>query len=125
MNESDTGLVAGILALPILVILFLWLIVALVAAAVAPIGRRLQFFIITLFFLGPLGIAAAAVAQPRPPRYGVAPAPRPAVASTPMPLHKEGPPPEPIDLNLPPLGSGKSPADFLVRHMRKGDKRDK
>lgn len=107
----------------ILVLLAIWLLLfPTVAAVVAPDDRRWTFFWITLFFLGPFGIAAAAIAQPRPPRFVTA-SPH-AVTSTPTHPRRKGPPPEPIDLNLPPLGTGNSPADILVRHMRKGDKRD-
>jgi hypothetical protein len=51
---------------------FLYLLVfglfAGVAALVAPYERRLTFFLITFFFLGPLGIGFASVATTRPPR---------------------------------------------------------
>jgi hypothetical protein len=58
-----------IVGIPVAVVLFLWLLVAVVASLVAPDDRRWTFFWITLFFLGPLGIAAAAIAQPRTPLY--------------------------------------------------------
>ena len=65
MDESGS-FGAFLLTVPFVLILIAWLIVAGVAAWVAPEGRRLTFFLITLFFLGPIGIAAAAIAQPRP-----------------------------------------------------------
>ena len=64
-DKTGIGLLFG---LPFVVLLVAWLIVAGVAALVAPDDRKGTFFLITLFFLGPLGIAAAAIAQPRPPR---------------------------------------------------------
>ncbi len=54
--------------MPLFLALFavaVWIVIALVAAAVAPDDRRITFFLITLFFLGPIGIAAASIAQPR------------------------------------------------------------
>ena len=45
----------------------IWLICAAVAAGVAPRGRQPEFFLLTLFFLGPLGVGFAAVAVPRDP----------------------------------------------------------
>ena len=38
-----------------------------VAAVVAPERRRLRFFLLTLFFLGPLGVGFAAIAPPGVP----------------------------------------------------------
>lgn len=60
--------IAWLFGIPFGVLLIAWLIVAGVAALVAPDDRKGTFFLITLFFLGPLGIAAAAIAQPRPRR---------------------------------------------------------
>jgi hypothetical protein len=37
-----------------------------VAALVAPQGRRVTFFLLSLFFLGPFGVGFASVAPPRP-----------------------------------------------------------
>jgi hypothetical protein len=55
-----------LLGLPFGVLLLLWLIMGLIAAWVAPEDRRLVFFLLTFFLLlGPLGVAAAAIAQPR------------------------------------------------------------
>ena len=66
MNDNTgIGLLFG---LPFVVLLLGWLIIAGVAAVVAPDDRKGTFFLITFFFLGPLGIAAAAIAQPRPQR---------------------------------------------------------
>ncbi|KUI41812.1 hypothetical protein AU198_11650 [Mycobacterium sp. GA-1199] len=48
-----------------LAILLWWIFIGAVAAFVAPEDRRLTFFLITIFFLGPLGIGFAAVAQSR------------------------------------------------------------
>jgi hypothetical protein len=42
-------------------------ICGLIAEAVAPLDRTWVFFWLTVLGLGPLGILAAAVAQPRPP----------------------------------------------------------
>jgi hypothetical protein len=42
-----------------------WVISAAVASGVAPEGRSGEFFILTLLFLGPLGVGFAAVAAPR------------------------------------------------------------
>jgi hypothetical protein len=46
-------------------IIFIWVASALVASGVAPRGRGGEFFVLTLFFLGPLGVGFAAVAAPR------------------------------------------------------------
>jgi hypothetical protein len=71
MNENvhssfDLGSVFGAY---IGTIIAIWVVCAIVAAAVAPRGRRGEFFLSTLFFLGPLGVGFASVAQPRE-RYG-------------------------------------------------------
>lgn len=47
------------------VLVFLWVVMALVAAAYAPRGRSVEFFLLALLFLGPLGIGFASVAVPR------------------------------------------------------------
>jgi hypothetical protein len=47
-------------------ILVAWLISAFVALSEAPRGRGGEFFLLTLFFLGPLGVGFAAVAQREP-----------------------------------------------------------
>ncbi|WP_156661571.1 hypothetical protein [Mycobacterium sp. 852002-51163_SCH5372311] len=46
-------------------VLIVWIISALVASAEAPRGRAAEFFVITLLFLGPLGVGFAAIATPR------------------------------------------------------------
>jgi hypothetical protein len=46
-------------------LIFIWVVCAIVAAGVAPRGRQGEFFLLTLFFLGPLGVGFAAVATPR------------------------------------------------------------
>jgi ribosomal protein S27E len=51
----------------IVTLIVVWLISAAVAAGVAPRERRPEFFLLTLFFLGPLGVGFAAVAVPREP----------------------------------------------------------
>jgi DNA-directed RNA polymerase subunit RPC12/RpoP len=43
-----------------------WLVLAVVASLVAPADRSGTFFWTTLLFLGPLGLMAALIAQPRP-----------------------------------------------------------
>lgn len=65
--QGVADIFASLSIIAIGVLVFLWVLIAAVAAVVAPYDRRLTFFLITLFFLGPIGIAAAAVAQPRPP----------------------------------------------------------
>ena len=57
-DTHELELLAGV---PVILIVVGWIAVAIVA----PAGRNGTFFIITLLFLGPLGLAAAAVAQPR------------------------------------------------------------
>jgi hypothetical protein len=51
---------------------FFWLLVSGlcggVAAFVAPPTRRLEFFLLTFFFLGPFGVGFASVAPTRPPK---------------------------------------------------------
>jgi hypothetical protein len=42
-----------------------WILSAAVASAVAPQGRGVEFFVLTLLFLGPVGVGFAAVAVPR------------------------------------------------------------
>jgi hypothetical protein len=52
--------------------LLVWLMVfgffGAIAAIVAPPRRRLRFFLLTLFFLGPLGIGFASIAPPVLPK---------------------------------------------------------
>jgi DNA-directed RNA polymerase subunit RPC12/RpoP len=64
-NDAPTFL----LGLPVILVILLWLVLPVVAAVIAPADRRGTFFLITLLFLGPLGVVAAAVAQPRTPLY--------------------------------------------------------
>jgi DNA-directed RNA polymerase subunit RPC12/RpoP len=52
-------------AAPFILGVLLWIALAVVAAIVAPPYRRPTFCLLTLFILGPLGVAAAAIAQPR------------------------------------------------------------
>lgn len=65
--ESDTEIQFGdfaiIAALPLVVGVVLWMVLAVVAGLVAPEGRRFTFFICTLLFLGPLGLHAALVSS--------------------------------------------------------------
>jgi hypothetical protein len=49
------------------VVVLVWLVSAFLASVVAPRKRRIEFLIITLVILGPLGVGFAAVAQPRDP----------------------------------------------------------
>jgi hypothetical protein len=67
MNDNNVDLVTLLATTPLGLIVFLWLLVAFVAAHVAPDGRKGMFFVIALLFLGPFGIAAAPIAQPRTP----------------------------------------------------------
>ena len=50
------------------------LLITVITAIVARKSRRIQFFLLTLLFLGPLELAAAAIAQPRDPMYFAPPA---------------------------------------------------
>ena len=63
--SNDTHGLELLAGVPVILIVVGWIAVAIAAAIVAPAGRNGPFFIITLLFLGPLGLAAAAVAQPR------------------------------------------------------------
>jgi hypothetical protein len=67
-NQFDPAafLFANLIALTLGWLLFFGLCGG-IAAVVAPQGRRWTFFMITLFFLGPMGIGFAAVASPRAP----------------------------------------------------------
>ncbi len=49
-------------------VMVLWVVwFPFIAAIVAPEGRRIEFLLLTLFVLvGPLGVACASVANPRP-----------------------------------------------------------
>jgi hypothetical protein len=46
----------------------LWILIAVMALAVAPSDRPWSFFWCTLLLLGPFGVAMALIAQPRPPK---------------------------------------------------------
>ncbi|AEV73133.1 hypothetical protein MycrhN_2548 [Mycolicibacterium rhodesiae NBB3] len=63
LGDFIVGLPAGFL----LFLFALWVIIALIARAVAPNDRRTTFFWLTLIF-GFVGVWAAAVASPRAPR---------------------------------------------------------
>lgn len=52
-DTIDFGNMGTVALLPVAVVGLLWLMMALVAAAVAPQGRRLVFFFCTALFLGP------------------------------------------------------------------------
>ena len=65
-NEIQVFGVGALSLIPFIVGLILWVLLALVAAAVAPDGRRAVFFFLTLLLLGPLGVHAALIASPRP-----------------------------------------------------------
>lgn len=68
-SYSDTSGIghtfASLAALPFILGLFVWIVITIVAAAVAPPGRRLTFALLTFFMLGPLGVACASIANPR------------------------------------------------------------
>jgi hypothetical protein len=54
---------------PNIVLLVAWVILAAIAAIAAPEGRKTIFFVCTLLLLGPLGVHAALVANPRADYY--------------------------------------------------------
>jgi hypothetical protein len=56
---------AGLTVTALGLVVMIWVLIAIGATIVAPRGRRLTFFLITILCLGPLGLAAASVAQPR------------------------------------------------------------
>lgn len=62
MDDSNVGFILGT---PVLLAFIAWVVVALIAAWIAPFDKRMRFFLITLFILGPFGVMAAAIAQPR------------------------------------------------------------
>jgi DNA-directed RNA polymerase subunit RPC12/RpoP len=81
-NSADNSGIGAFFAVAPIVFIFLglvfWIAQAALAAFVAPADRRLTFGLVTFFLLGPLGLVAALVANPR-----TAPEPpseRPAVA---------------------------------------------
>jgi DNA-directed RNA polymerase subunit RPC12/RpoP len=55
----------AVLFLQAVIAFFVWLVCGFVAQAVAP-DRNTMFFWVTFLILGPLGVAAALIAQPRP-----------------------------------------------------------
>ena len=65
-DEIQFGDYTAVAALPLIAGALLWLVLSLAAAAVAPSGRRVVFFFCTLLVLGPLGLMAALIANPRP-----------------------------------------------------------
>ena len=67
-SQSDVwALIFGNLLLAVVLWLLVFGALGAVAALVAPRGRRLVFFLLTFFLFGPLGIALAAIANPREP----------------------------------------------------------
>jgi hypothetical protein len=68
-NSTDTHGIGEALAAmalaPFILAAIIWIVMAVVAAAVAPADRRLTFALVTFFLLGPLGLACALVANPR------------------------------------------------------------
>jgi DNA-directed RNA polymerase subunit RPC12/RpoP len=74
-NDTDGigAAFAFLAAAPFVIGIVFWVLCAVVTWSVAPEDRRWTFVGITFFFLGPLGVAAAAIAQPR-----TVPPPRPA-----------------------------------------------
>ena len=52
-----------------IILITIWVIMAALAYVHAPDDRRWQFVGLTLVLLGPLGVAAAAIAQPRDPDF--------------------------------------------------------
>src|ERR1035441_7285172 len=69
----------GFIIVEVVLAVVVWVLMGLAAYAVAPDDRPLTFVLLTLFLLGPLGLAAAAIAQVREPAY-VAPPRRPVAA---------------------------------------------
>jgi len=63
MDDASAGFILG---MPVVVVLVAWIAMALIAAWIAPFDRRMVFFLLTAFILGPFGVMAAAIAQPRP-----------------------------------------------------------
>lgn len=55
--------------IPNAVLLVAWILIAAIAAVVAPEGRKSVFFFCTLLLLGPLGVHAALVADYRDDVY--------------------------------------------------------
>jgi DNA-directed RNA polymerase subunit RPC12/RpoP len=51
--------------MPFIIAIVFWIVCTIVAAVVAPEDRRATFALLTFFLLGPIGVAAAAIAEPR------------------------------------------------------------
>ena len=68
-HSNDTGGFGAALgflaAMPFIIGIVFWIVCAVVALIVAPDDRQVTFALLTLFILGPIGVAAAAIAQPR------------------------------------------------------------
>ncbi|MEO3761222.1 hypothetical protein ABGB19_23455 [Mycobacterium sp. B14F4] len=66
MNGNEDPLdVGSFLGAYVGFIVVVWIISAVVASGIAPLKRQLEFFLLTVFFLGPLGVGFAAVAPDR------------------------------------------------------------
>ena len=65
-NSGNNNPVEAIFTSYFIAIIVAWVLLALVASYVAPDRRGWTFFWTTLLFLGPLGLMAALIAQPRP-----------------------------------------------------------
>jgi hypothetical protein len=68
-NDAPGAIFASLGVATLVVLVLLWLILALIAVAVAPPDRKWTFFWLTFLFFGPVGILAAAIASPRDPAY--------------------------------------------------------
>jgi DNA-directed RNA polymerase subunit RPC12/RpoP len=66
--NNEVRFLLGVPVILLIPFILAWVVFLVAAAAVAPADRRGTFTLITLFF-GPLGLIAAAVAQPRTPLY--------------------------------------------------------
>jgi hypothetical protein len=68
-NPNDAGGIGAALAfltaLPFVLGILYWIALIVAAVLVAPPDRRGTFGLLTAFLLGPLGVAAASIAQPR------------------------------------------------------------
>jgi hypothetical protein len=67
--SNDQGLFETFGVGEAIILITIWVIMAVLAYVVAPDDRRWQFVGLTLVLLGPLGVAAAAIAQPRDPDF--------------------------------------------------------
>jgi hypothetical protein len=61
---------AQLSGLVLAIVIIVWLFIALCAYIVAPRDRAWGFFWCTLLILGPIGVAVALLAQPRPSDVG-------------------------------------------------------